>query len=74
MVVGQTKSNVTTKNMITISYCQQELQRCDGGQENNPIVIYRHRWELAKQPIHYLPLFTSNTSVVIISQSTAGQR
>lgn len=50
---GQTKSNVTTKNMITISYCQQERCRRRCHQESNPIVIYRHRCELVKQPIHY---------------------
>lgn len=50
--LGQTKSNVTaTKNMITISYCQQE----ERGQEYNPIVIYRHHRSrgFSKQPIHY---------------------
>lgn len=52
---GQTKSNVTTKNMITISYCQQERCRCH--QEHNPIVIYRHGCELVKQPIHYHSTF-----------------
>lgn len=62
---GQTKSNVTTKNMITISYCQQERCRCH--QEHNPIVIYRHGCELVKQPIHYHSTFCFCMSGVAVN-------